>query len=208
MTKSQLSHIITTHRRKLKKLLSHIATAYDPEQLHDFRVSFKKTRAFIRMISADNDGRKKIKILKKIKPCYSLAGTLRDLQLLQQHITEIAGKDQSLLKYFELLKKEITHTKHALQKQVAVNFFTNAEKTIKHVPEKFSTKDFASYAKLKWEDAYRILIIGNYTDQHLHAVRKNLKDLFYNMKTMEDATEKKYQNTCLKGPVKINSIGY
>ena len=191
MNKSQLSHIIQSHQRKLKKQLGHISTTYDPEQLHDFRVTFKKTRAFIRMLQSDSGNHKKIKISKKIKPCYCLAGNLRDLHLLQQHITEITGKKQPPLEYLNLLEKKIDTTKQALFQEIATKPIAKAGKKIKHVPEKLSTKDFDRYAKDKWEDANKIVVTGNFAEQHLHAVRKNLKDLFYNLKTVEAATKKK-----------------
>lgn len=190
MNKIQLSHIIKSHQRKLKKQLGHIATAYDPEQLHDFRVTFKKTRAFIRMLAGEVDDHKKIKISKRIKSFYSLAGRLRDLHLLQQHITEITGTKLPL-EYLELLKKEIANTKQLLLKEIAANSIAKTWKKIKHVPDKLSTKDFYKYAKEKWEDANKIVVAGNFAEQHLHAVRKNLKDLFYNLNAVKSTTKKK-----------------
>ena len=76
------------------------------------------------------------------------------------------------VEYLELLKKEIDDIKQVLFKKIATNPIAKTSKKIKHVPDKFSTKDFDRYAKEKWEDAGKIVAAGNFAEQHLHAVRK------------------------------------
>ena len=84
MNKQVIQHIIKGHYKKIKKQLNNIPAAFNPKDIHQFRVTYKKLRAFLRMISMQNKTDDKLNISKSIKSCYHLSGLLRDFQIQQK----------------------------------------------------------------------------------------------------------------------------
>ena len=108
MNQEQIKHITNNHYRKLNKYIKKISEHFNEEAIHQFRVEYKKLRAFFRMISQQHDTAGEIKISKKLKKGYNISGSIRDLQLQQQRI--ISATKQELKKpkaYLTLLQKEI-----------------------------------------------------------------------------------------------------
>ena len=55
MNQEQIKHITNNHYRKLQKYFKHIILEYDTETIHQFRLTYKKLRAFLRMLSQQQD---------------------------------------------------------------------------------------------------------------------------------------------------------
>ena len=98
MNKLSPRHIVKNYYRKLKKELGKVPRSFDTETIHQFRVEYKKLRAFLRMLSVQPVKEKKLKISKKIKTYYRLCGLLRDLQLQQKRIASTAVKPAGYLR--------------------------------------------------------------------------------------------------------------
>jgi len=184
MNKKTIQHITRSYYKKINKQLNKIAADFDPEQIHQFRVNYKKLRAFLRMISPQNKPANKLSISKKLKSCYHIAGLLRDLQLQQQHIIKAAKRD--LIKstpYLNLLREEMTRLKTELSEIISANPVAASElKTNKNIPGKFPSTKIRIYAYDKWQTVYEMVAAAHFTEQTLHTIRKNLKDLFYNLR--------------------------
>ena len=86
MNQEQIKHITNNHYRKLKKQTKTVAEEFDMEAIHQFRVEYKKLRAFLRIISLQHETAGEIKFPKKLKRGYNIIGSVRDLQLQQQRI--------------------------------------------------------------------------------------------------------------------------
>ena len=84
MHSSQIKHISSSLYKKLQQHINKIAVHFDTEDIHQFRITYKKLRAFFRMLSLQNNIEKAITPSKKLKKVYTLLGTIRDLQLQQQ----------------------------------------------------------------------------------------------------------------------------
>lgn len=54
MDAEQITKITNAHYRKLNKHLKKITEDFDAEAIHQFRVEYKKLRAFLRMISQES----------------------------------------------------------------------------------------------------------------------------------------------------------
>jgi len=134
MNQEQIKHITNNHYRKLRKHSKHIIPGFDVETIHQFRVAYKKLRAFLRMISQEHDTAGKIKISKKLKKDYNISGSIRDLQLQQQQILE--ATKQELKKpqaYLTLLQKEIDNLKPELSEIFFENPVTESKKKQTHL---------------------------------------------------------------------------
>ena len=88
MNQEQIKHIINNHYRKLKKHIKKVSEDFDVEAIHQFRVEYKKLWAFLRMISQQQETAGEINVSKKLKKGYNISGSIRDLQLQQQRITD------------------------------------------------------------------------------------------------------------------------
>lgn len=187
MKKEVLKHISAGHYRKIQKYLDGVAKDMDGEDIHQLRVEYKKLRAFFRMLSSGPRANEEIKVSKKLKQLYSVCGTIRDLQLQQQRVQEIAQKERRGVKaYLDLLQSEIDKSEPELQDVLSKKPVQESRKrTNASLPEKFLPDDFKNFAKKKWNSIHSVLASAYFSDDGIHSVRKYLKDLFYNLKVYE-----------------------
>lgn len=188
MNKKQLTHTSNRFYRDLKKCAKQVTTDLDTDAIHRFRVGYKKLRAFLRMISSINKKGGEIKISKKLKRAYHISGTIRDLQLQRQLILESTKQEKRPRAYLDLLQQAVDklHPEFAaiLQDKPVDKC---KKKTAKGIPVEFSTQQVSDYAKHSWAAVYSIIASRHLHDSKIHTVRKNLKDLFYNLKSFRDA---------------------
>ena len=187
MNQEQIKHITNNHYRKLQKYFKHIIPDYDTETIHQFRLTYKKLRAFLRMLSQQQDTSGEIKMSKKLKNVYNLSGAIRDLQLQQQRILEatkqILKKPQS---YLSLLQKEIDNLEPELSEVFLEEPVKESKrKTNASIPDEFPLSSFRNFVQQKWATIYTIIVSGYFSDDNIHTIRKGLKDLFYNLKILE-----------------------
>src|SRR5438045_9254481 len=108
MDRDRLKHITTSHYRKIKTYMAKISSDLNEESLHRFRVEYKKLRAFLRMQSEPAITANKIKIAKDLKKAYTIAGSIRDLQLQELRILEATTQEpKKPVPYINLLHREI-----------------------------------------------------------------------------------------------------
>lgn len=197
MEKEPVRHIAGNYYKDLKKHFKKIIPQFETVTIHQFRVAFKKHRAFLRLISM-SDGT--LKIPKAIKKAYHIAGQIRDLQLQQQRIRAVT-KDQSVqpVSYLRLIEGEISKLKPALDEIFLDNPFTEEEKAaIEAVPEELPLSIIRAFIQQKWSAVYVIVSSGSLSDDDIHSVRKNLKDLFYMLKICEGVAEEVFSNSVWK----------
>jgi CHAD domain-containing protein len=183
MNKKKIEHITNEHYRKLKKHLKQLMPELAPETIHEFRVEYKKLRAFLRMISQEEETGEEIKIAKKLKKGYAAAGSIRDLQLQQQQILEVTRQTKKKPHaYLVLLKKEIEKQKPELSEIILQDPVAESKKkTAAAIPGKFTIKGFRNFARRKWATINAIISSCHFSDDNLHTIRKSLKDVFYNL---------------------------
>ena len=164
-----------------------VAEDFDVEAIHQFRVAYKKLRAFLRMISQDHEKAGEIKISKKLKKGCNISGSIRDLQLQQQRILE--ATKQELKKpqaYIRLLHKEIEKLQAELSEIFLEKPVTESKKkTDASIPDEFPLNSFRNFVQKKWAAIYAIIASRHFSDDNIHAIRKSLKDIFYNLKIYE-----------------------
>ncbi len=182
MKKGRVQYLAGRSYKKLGEYSRAMALDFDKEAIHDFRVEYKKLRAFFRLVN-ERSGRKKIKITKKLKEVYTLAGNLRDQQLQQARATEAAiEKLHQLPGNFLFSEPGITQMKSTLQELLAYGPVKKCKKkTDALLPGSFKLQSFPAYLQNKCSAVRAILLGGILTDDRIHAIRKILKDLVYNL---------------------------
>ncbi len=183
MDHQQIKNIIKRHFKKLKKRFKNATRHYDTEAIHQFRISYKKLRAFLRMMSSSN-GAKEVKLSRKIKGVYAAMGSIRDLQLQQMRILEISKQEpKKPWDYIRLLQEHINKLKPRLNKTPFKKITDqNIKKINTLIPDSFDLNNFKNYSNKIWAKIYSIIERKSFTDPDLHSIRKYLKDLFYNQK--------------------------
>ena len=201
MKQEQIKHITNNHYRKLNKYIKKISEDFNVEAIHQFRVEYKKLRAFLRMISQQHDTAGEIKISKKLKKVYNMLGSIRDLQLQQQRI--VAATKQEIKKpqaYVTLLQKEIDKFKPELSEIFLEKPATESKKkTDTFIPDEFPLNSFRNFVQKKWAVVYAIIATRHFSDDNIHAIRKNVKDLFYNLKIYVGVEYEQLSLTIWKG---------
>jgi HlyD family secretion protein len=182
MNQEQVKHTINSHYRKLKKWSKKMEENFEVEAIHEFRVEYKKLRAFLRMLSMQLSIT--IKISKKLEKAYRIAGSIRDLQLQQQRITEATHEEpKKPLAYLSLLDIETNKLKPELSELLLGNTVSESRKrTDLSVLSDVPANSFQEFAKQKWKAVHSIIASGDFCDDNIHAIRKHLKDISYNFK--------------------------
>jgi CHAD domain-containing protein len=186
----QLKHIIYFFYKKLEKLSKHIIAGFDAGTIHEFRLVYKKLRAFLQMIGKEgNKPDERINISGKLKKSYRLLGTTRDLQLQQERILEVAGGNiHKTNAYIALLQQEIDKLKPALVEIFSGDPVAASKKKIKaSMPDEVPVKDFQEFLKKQWLSICTIVAAKRFSDDNLHTIRKNLRLLLYNLKISKEA---------------------
>ncbi len=182
MKKSRVKHTAGIHYKKLGNYSREMALNFDKEAIHNFRVEYKKLRAFLRLVN-DRLHHGKIKIPKKLKGVYAVAGVLRDHQLQQVRACETAKTTVDTRPgYYDVLAREITEIKKTLLLSLKISRFKKMKKkTGASIQHGITLQKFPLYLRGKCSDARGIILAGPLTEDKIHSVRKLLKDLFYNL---------------------------
>ena len=192
--------ITTNHYKKLGKHINRIFRGTDPGAIHEFRVEYKKLRAFLRMISEQPGIENEITVSKELKKFYTISGSIRDLQLQQKRIEDATvSEPKKPQAYLHLLQKEIEKIKPELAEIISgkpVN--KSKKKTDASIPAEFPFH-FQQYVEKKWSAINAILLSGDFSDENIHAIRKILKDLFYNLKIADDPGKQNPANNIWNG---------
>lgn len=155
---------------------------FEKEAIHNFRVEYKKMRAFIRLMN-DDAGSNKIEIPKKLHQVFSLAGALRDNQLQRVSVRETA---KSLLLPLPGYYYVLGHETGELQTRLAELVNTSPPGQYQKSPafsnhHNFHLKPFPFYLRGRCASVQKILQQVPLTDEMIHEIRKILKDLYYNL---------------------------
>ncbi len=184
MNKAAIKQVTNHYYRNLKKHFKEIIPGLDVEKIHQFRIAYKKLRAFLRMLSQDRDKNRAIKITKNLKKSYHISGAIRDLQLQRKRITDATKQELKKPKaYLNLIQQEIKELAKELKNIYLEKPVSECKKkTDPLLPNHFPVKRFRNFANRKWVAIYPIILSRRISDANIHFIRKSLKDLFYNGK--------------------------
>jgi CHAD domain-containing protein len=190
LKKKQLQNIIHKHSRKLKKHIKKAGIYFDEDSIHQFRVSYKELRAFLRMVLLEHPDTEKARMPKYFKQAYRLFGAIRDEQLLKQQLIESSQKEAALSLTDGHFLQEIIFTLQLKwwnfsEKKRMPNFNSNLSKLI---PPKFTYHHFKDYLQQKQAAVCIVIASGLFSDADIHFIRKILKDIFYNQKLFKART--------------------
>ena len=180
MKHKEIIEIVEDHFKKLEKLRHKILKNYYDDDIHDFRVSVKKLRAFLKMANIKKEADKPL-ISKLLKTFYGYIGILRNIHLQKQKVFKYTadGKKAVPALYIQLLTNEEDCYKKDTAELIKDNNFEDVKnKIIKALPEKID-KDHLKKFIGKLLKKLKKLLPGVKDDETIHSIRKILKDVLY-----------------------------
>lgn len=204
MNSEEVKHVINAHFKKLNKYSKKITKDFDVEIIHQFRIEYKKLRAFLRMTSYNIFNTGEIKIPKNLKKAYRIAGSIRDLQLHQKRVEEAIKKvNKKPKEYIKLLEKEIKKLQTKLTEKLAEQPVNESKRnTLKSIPDEFVFNNFKDFAIKSWSDIYGVIASKRYSDDDIHSIRKCLKNLRYNLKSLNGSKSEPSSQEALNAKTK------
>jgi len=173
----RLAKDVTEKMGKLQQFAHRASIAHDSEDIHQFRVTYKKLRALLRMANATGHKKDIQQVLKKL---YAAAGVIRDLQIHHQTVSDYFLQYNTLPeKYLQHIQQEITSGIYAFRKVYKQVSFSRAKKLVlRHLPRKLSREKLIKWHKTN-TDAIKEAADSRLQDEQIHEIRKHIKDLLY-----------------------------
>lgn len=172
MKKDTVRKIIGDDLEKMGQYCHTIDKKFDAESIHEFRVQSKKIRALLRLLALQT-GNADIRLTRRVKELYRLAGVMRDYQLMLQD----AGDDiPELAKW---LRHNIGAAQHKWQDNYKDKVLSRfADKTYE-LAESIDAGTVEKFFRQRCKTIRRTVTDPDPEDEALHELRKLLKDMMY-----------------------------
>jgi CHAD domain-containing protein len=189
MEQEDIRKIIKKKTLRIAKLASAIDKGFDPEDVHKFRVEVKRLRSFLRLLSANNK-EKKIKLPGKFKRLYYICGEIREAQLEQKRMQELKLHFPA---YAVHLSAQVKYQRNLWEQTYKKSIAAGLNKKIKDSkPGKLADGKLLLFFKDHC-DNIRDLAKGAISDENIHSIRKQVKDMLYNTKFAEEEWKGAYK---------------
>lgn len=175
MNQELLSAVIHSHLKQLQHLYEKIPGHFDKEDIHDWRMQYKKLRAFLRLCQ---EGFSMPPVLKHL---FRYSGKIRDVQLLLSNLPD--SSDGNLMIFISKLERKLFRAKELFIEEGASLSFHKWEGSFsKKLPDYLSDKRLEKFV-LEKNSAIKVALLSTMDDATLHTIRKHLKDLLYAIRT-------------------------
>ena len=187
LNQQEIEHIIHRYFKQFKKLFNKIEKHFAADDIHTFRVEFKKLRAFLRLLGMEIADAENLDMPRNLKEIYTVTGKIRELQLQVLRIGEIINAKEKLPKYRTILKKEIKKFKRELKFWLRHEDLSEMEEKISvHLPVSLKTATIKNFISFKFSNIVALFTGKFIADESLHRIRKNIKDILYVYKIFEE----------------------
>ena len=206
MNKEDLQRIVFRYLKKIRKYIKQIQPDFDEELIHQFRVNYKKLRAFLRILSAANNNRN-TGLSRKIKRAYHIAGSIRDLKLQKKRVLNATkGHYRRPLEYTSLIQRKVRNFEKELLPILSKKPLRKSRKKIMTIlPRSYHPADYARFSEQKYR-AFKTMLLGNISDNQMHSVRKILKDLFFSNRNIGKWTGWRSEPWKIKSDTNLNNL--
>ena len=177
MKRKALEDVIIRHISSMEKHCHRLPGSFDPEDIHDLRVDYKKTRAFLRLLQLDKKTGD-MHIPDKLKAVYQNGGKVRDLQLFlaQLQAMEVVPGLPVCVAHWN--RQLFTCKEQVVRSIEAVHFKKLLGDITKELPPQLHDDTLKKFIQRKIA-AIHIVLLAADNEKNLHTIRKHLKDLIY-----------------------------
>lgn len=201
MQRKKIRRYLKKRMDDIEKYVSVILLSNDPEAIHQLRIGYKKLRAFLRLAQLEGSAKKDFVIPEKLKAIYLIAGHVRDLQIYYQHILPFFDKGDC---YPHRVLYQIAEAKCKLRGALkGITFKKSFRKLKRSAPYNISMKTWDKFIQFKTDTMKKSIMTGTF-DDHLHAFKKYLKDVYYSLNVFYgSARQHAYSSSTVNAPVLI-----
>lgn len=189
MHQEQVSYIINDYLRQSKKYYKIMVKQLDAEAIHQFRLRYKKLNALFRRLCFETAIGKEIKMAKKLKVLFHVAGRIRELQLQLLRIKTFGNAPTNRPLGYEAWLLNELHLAQQILLSISTSQLWHLGKKKKQQLSAFdySANSFRQFAQVRWLFIHQLLSQTPLSDDGLHQVRKQLKTLQYNLDLFKQA---------------------
>jgi len=180
MDKDDIRKILQKKIKLIANLGATISKGFDGDNIHKFRVEVKRLRSFLRLLSTNK--KKEIKLPKTFKHLYDVAGIIREIQLEEQKIRELK---LHLPSYSMHLVSQMQYQKSIWLQDYKARVVNSLYKRIDaHKFNKIGPEVLLQFMRDHFDTIVQLNKIAA-TDNDIHSIRKQAKDVLYNIKFTE-----------------------
>lgn len=177
------------HHSKIAQLLSLKPRKYTPENFHKLRVDLKKLNALFEIINYCSRDFKRKKSFKPYKKLFKQAGAVRELQL-EENLLKLHDTRNTLKKFREKLSQRREVEQEIFFELLRTLSITEGNKIIPLLAA-IEEKTTQEYLRKKEDKIASLLKKKTIDETQLHELRKRLKQLNYNLGSLNEKKEKK-----------------
>ncbi len=178
MMKHIYENIIHGLCRDMKKSVKQMRKHFDDDDIHDFRLSVKKLRAFLGMVSLDSTCRRRLRIPGNIRRLFRKAGNLRDMRLFEKKALSFFTGNEKPVFFLKGLEAETSLCEKELYTHLHKNPCRDSVKAmIRKLPENDEPLAASFFYDEKKQMLQRLFAEKEITGHMFHIMRKHIKDL-------------------------------
>jgi CHAD domain-containing protein len=182
MKPKKIKTLVTTKVNGLAGHCEKIKDGFDKEDIHDFRVAIKSLRSFLMMLNMQA-GEKELKLPGKLKLLYHISGAMRDATL-EMELLEL--KKDELPFYIDKQQKMLARQKKEWAKHYSKKIFTKLERRVYGFDyQPLMVQTFTGFFVARVAAIDELCKIQSPANEQVHSIRKHLKDMLYNAKTVQ-----------------------
>lgn len=202
MNDGNIKKIISDKVSHIGTLAEKVGKHFDKDTIHDFRVEVKRLRSFLRLLRSHSE-EPKLKMTKKFKNLYHIAGDIRDTQL---ELDTLNNEKISLPQYKISLHGKIGKLKSEWNKRYSDDIVrkmhdklmaNNIRAIHPALLERFFSDKLAAIKKLP--------LSKSPSDDQVHEARKQIKDILYTSKLAKKEWKAAYKKT---KNIPVNRLGF
>lgn len=178
--------VVRLRFRRMKKHYRRMEADFDKDAIHDFRVEYKKLRAFLRLLSV-HPMEQNARIGNALRRIYQAIGPIRDLQLQIDQLNKERDDPIFPQRYFAALAERLAKQKEEALGVMNPGYLEKSKAKIEsRLPGQFPKSAVALFAESGVLEIKKILSKKRLRDAHLHETRKLIKDIWYNSSMFPD----------------------
>lgn len=198
MDQHKIGYFKKKHFNEFQQKAVEVSKDFQEDAIHQFRVEYKRLRAYIRLASISVKFDKGVKMNKGVKYWYNVLGHLRNLQLQQHRVVAAFEMDQERPQgYIKALEREISIVKLTFSvKSFGSAVEMNKNKLNRFILVKIKKWHCLKFIFVKLLLVYEVLLNGELDDNDFHTIRKSLKDIF-NFLSMEKLSLSEFSSSSI-----------
>ena len=204
MKRQAMEDVIMKYMDQIEKCCGHLPGTFDTEDIHDLRVGYKKIRAFIRLLQFESGGGH-LHVPPSLKAIYPACGNVRALQLFLPEVTRtpVAPALSSFINCFNQKLFVYKEQTVAVIEQAHLKKIANSIK--KDLPHHLHNNIVRKFIQQKVASIH-ILLLSADNEADLHSIRKDIKDIIYNMRIFEHDCDTPFPATGWESEKELNDM--